>query len=71
MAGSTLRIDIDRTARPGRRRLATMAADVGAGAAVEAWRATTLIIEAGQNTHLGAAIIMVCATVAGVTVRAG
>ena len=70
MAGSTLRIDIDRTARPGRRRLATVAAGVGAGAAVEAWRATTLVIEAGQYTDLRAAIIMVCATVAGVTVRA-
>ena len=70
MAGSTLRIDIDRTARPGRRCLATMAAEIGTGAAVEARRAATLIVKAGQNTDLSAAIIMVCATVAGVTVRA-
>ena len=70
VAGSTLRIDIDRTARPGRRRLATMTAEIGTGAAVEAWRAATHVVEAGQYTDLRAAIIMVCATVAGVTVRA-
>ena len=47
-----------------------MTAEVGAGAAVEAWRATALIVKAGRNAHLGAAI-MASATVAGVTARAG
>ena len=70
MAGGTLRVDIERTGCPGRRGLPTVTTGVGAGAAVEAWRATTLVIEAGQYTDLRAAIIMVCATVAGVTVRA-
>ena len=70
MAGGTLRVDIERTGCPGRRGLPTVTTGVGAGAAVEAWRAGTLIVKAGQNTDLRAAIIMVCATVAGVTVRA-
>ena len=47
-----------------------MTSEVGAGAAVEAWRATALIVKAGRNAHLGAAI-MASATVAGVTARAG
>mgnify|MGYP002065815322 CR=1 FL=1 len=48
---------------------AAVAAGTGAGAAVEAGRPTIFIIEAGQDTHLGAAIIMGSAVVAGVTAR--
>ena len=69
MAGSTLRIDIDRTARPGRRGLPTVTTGVGAGAAVEAWRAATLIVKVGRNADLGAAAVMGSAIVAGVTAR--
>ena len=71
MAGGALRVDIERTGCPAGRSLTTVTTGVGACAAVEARRAATLIVKAGQNTDLSAAIIMVCATVAGVTVRAG
>jgi hypothetical protein len=40
MAGGTLRVDIYRTGRPGRRGLATVTAGAGAGAAVAAGRTT-------------------------------
>lgn len=46
-----------------------MATGVGAGAAVETGRAPVLVIKVGQNTHLGAAIIMGGAIVAGRTAR--
>ena len=46
-----------------------MATDVGAGAAVEARITPTFVVEAVRNIHLGAAVIMGSATVAGVTAR--
>ena len=71
MTGGTLRVDIERTGRPVGCGLTAVTADVGAGAAAEAWRTTALIIEAGQNADFGAAIIMGSAIMTGRAARAG
>jgi len=69
MARSTLRVYINRTARPGWRGLTTMAASIGASAAIEARRAVAFVIEARRDAHLRRAVIMGSATVTGGTAR--
>lgn len=69
MAGGTLRVGIERAGRPVRRGLAAVAADVGAAAAVEAWRAAILVIKAVRNGDFSAAVIMGCAIMAGRAAR--
>jgi len=70
MAGGTLRVDIERARRPGRRGLAAVAADIRAGAAIEAGRAIAFIVEAGRHAHFGIAVVMGRSVVAGSTARA-
>jgi hypothetical protein len=71
MTGGTLGVDIKRTGCPVGRSLTTVAAEVGAGAAVECRCAAIFIAEAGRKTDFSVAVIMVCATVTGVTAWAG
>ena len=65
MTRGTLRVDVDRAGRPGRRGLAAVTAGAGAGAAVAAGRAA-LGVEAGQDSDIGGAI-MDCTIMAGTT----
>ena len=69
MAGGTLRVDIERTSRPVGRGPAAVTTGVRAGAAITAGR-TTLRVEAGEDTHVGASIdVMDGSVMTGGTVR--